>query len=608
MVESINKQEKIVLRRREFIIKGSLGCTFVVLGARLWNLQLINGNHYKKLSEENRIHLISISGTRGLIYDKKNSLLAKNLISYDLVVIPDKHKDIRKIFQKVSSTLGIPYRSLLNNFKINKKRTRFVAIKIYNNLTWKQVTLVEAYQEEFPGISVDISQIRYYTHKKILIHALGYMNQINLKNLKEININQVKSASFIGNSGIEKYYNSQLLGTDGSLRIENNSAGKVIESQYVKTPVSGSNLHLNLDLDLQIHIYSVLKERKGAVIVMNPQNGKVIAMCSNPTFNPNRFSSFLSQKEWSELINNTKGFLNNRCVQGLYSPGSTFKMVVAIAALEEGLIDEEFTYTCNGHYKLNNKLYYCWKKSGHGKINLIQAIAASCNTFFYQIGLKLGVDKIYEYATKLQLGEISGIDLPTEKKGTIPNKAWKEKNKKSRWFLGETVGVSIGQSYITVTPIQLLTYLNAMVNGGNIIQPRILDYIDQPRQKIDKINIEHLGFDPKNLELILEGMRQSVSSKIGTSKSAANSTFSIGGKTGTTQVISYKTRRKIIEEKGKLDSELEDHAWFIGFAPAKEPQLTIAVLLENGKAGRYAAATARQILQPYFRGKLTAIT
>ena len=254
MVEPINKQEKIVLHRREFIIKASLGFTFVVLGARLWNLQLINGDHYKKLSEENRIHLIPISGTRGLIYDKKNSLLAKNLISYDLVVIPDKHKDIRKIFQKVSSTLGIPYRSLLNNFKINKKRTRFVAIKIYNNLTWKQVTLVEAYQEEFPGISVDISQIRYYTHKKILIHALGYMNQINLKNLKEININQVKSASFIGNSGIEKYYNSQLLGTDGSLRIENNSAGKVIESQYVKTPVSGSNLHLNLDLDLQIHI------------------------------------------------------------------------------------------------------------------------------------------------------------------------------------------------------------------------------------------------------------------------------------------------------------------------------------------------------------------
>ena len=551
--------------------------------------------------------MIPISGVRGLIYDTKNSILAKNLISYNLVIIPDNQKTTQKILQKISSTIGIPYRMLLTNFKINRNKTRFVAIKIYSNLTWKQLVLVEAYQEEFPGVSVDISQIRYYTHENYLVHVLGYMNQIDLKNLKKIKPNQIKSASFIGNSGIEQYYNTQLLGTDGGLRIENNSAGKIIDSQYVNTPVAGNNLHLHLDLDLQMHIYSVLKNRKGAVIVMNPKNGKVIAMCSNPTFNPNRFSSFLSKEEWSELVNNEQGFLNNRCVQGLYSPGSTFKMVVAIAALEEGLIDENFTYTCNGHYKLNQKLYYCWKKSGHGKINLIQAIAASCNTFFYQLGLKLGVDKLHEYATKLQLGQISGIDLPNEKKGTIPNKAWKEKNKKSRWFLGETMGVSIGQSYITVTPLQLLTYLNALVNGGNIIQPRILSYVEQQNQKIkNKLKIQNLGFEPKNLELILEGMRQSVSSKIGTSKSAANPIFSIGGKTGTTQVISYKTRRKIIEEKGKLDTELEDHAWFVGFSPAKDPQLSIVILLENGKAGRYAAATARQILQPYFRGKLTS--
>ncbi len=603
-MSTINKQEKRILDRREFIIKGSLGAAFIVLGVRLWNLQLTNGNKYKKLSKENRIHLIPISGVRGLIYDKKESLLAKNLISYDLVIIDNNQKNTRKIFQKISSTLGIPYRSLLANFTVNKKKNRFASVKIYNNLTWKQVVLVETYREEFPGVSIDISQIRHYTHENFLVHVLGYMNQIDLKNLKKIKATQVKSASFIGSSGVEKYYNAQLLGTDGGLRIENNSAGKITDSQYVKTPVAGDDLHLNLDLDLQMHIYSVLQQRKGAVIVMNPKNGKVIAMCSNPTFNPNRFSSFLSKKEWLNLTNNKQGFLNNRCVQGLYSPGSTFKMVVAIAALEEGLIDEEFTYTCNGHYKLNSKLYYCWKKSGHGKINLVEAIAASCNTFFYQLGLKLGVEKIYEYATKLQLGKISGIDIPNEKKGLIPNKKWKEKNKKSRWFLGETIGVSIGQSYIAVTPIQLLTYVNALVNGGNIVQPRILNYIKQKEKTIKtKLKTEHLGFDPKNLNLIIEGMSQSVSSQTGTSRAAANSIFPMGGKTGTTQVISYKTRRKIIEEKGELNPELEDHAWFAGFAPVHDPQISIVILLENGKAGRYAAATARQILQPYFRDK-----
>ena len=567
-MDIVSKQEKHILNRREFIIKGSLGTAFTILGIRLWNLQLTNGNKYKKLSEENRIHFIPISGVRGLIYDKKNSLLAKNLISYDLVFIADNQKNTHEIFQKISSTLGIPYRSLLANFTVNKKKKRFVAVKIYNNLNWKQVVLVESYQEEFPGVSIDISQIRYYTHENFLVHVLGYMNQIDLKSLKKIKTTQIKSASFIGSSGVEKYYNAQLLGTDGGLRIENNSAGKIIDSQYIKTPVEGDNLHLNLDLDLQMHIYSVLKQSKGAVIVMNPKNGKVIAMCSNPTFNPNRFSSFLSRKEWLKLTNNKQGFLNNRCVQGLYSPGSTFKMVVAIAALEEGLIDEEFTYTCNGHYKLNSKFYYCWKRSGHGKINLVQAIAASCNTFFYQLGLKLGVDKIHEYATKLQLGQISGIDIPNEKKGTIPNKKWKKKNKNLRWFLGETIGVSIGQSYITVTPMQLLTYTNALVNGGNIVQPRILNYIKQNRQKIEtKLKTQYLGFDPENLKLIMEGMRQSVSSKIGTSKSAANSVFSIGGKTGTTQIISYKTRRKIIEEKGKLNPELPiklaDFIWVV---------------------------------------------
>ena len=608
-MDIVSKQEKHILNRREFIIKGSLGTAFTVLGIRLWNLQLINGNKYKKLSEENRIHLIPISGVRGLIYDKKNSLLAKNLISYDLVIIDNNQKNFSKTFQKISSTLGIPYRSLLSNFKINKKKERFVAVKIYNNLTWKQVVLVEAYQEEFPGVSIDVSQIRYYAYDNLLVHVLGYMNKIDLKSLKKINPTQVKSAYFIGNSGVEKYYNSQLLGTDGGLRIENDSAGKIINSQYVKNPVTGNNIHLNLDLDLQMHVYSVLKQRKGAVIVMEPQNGKVIAMCSNPTFNPNRFSSFLSQKEWLNLTNNKQGFLNNRCVQGLYSPGSTFKMVVAIAALEEGLIDEKFTYTCNGHYKLNSRLYYCWKRSGHGKINLVQAIAASCNTFFYQLGLKLGVDIIHKYATKLQLGKISGIDLPNEKKGIIPNKKWKEKNKKSRWFLGETIGVSIGQSYTTVTPIQLLTYLNALVNGGNIIQPRVLNYIEQQGQKAEnKLKIQHLGFDPKNLALIIEGMNQSVSSKVGTSRSAANSSFSMGGKTGTTQVISYKTRRKIIEEKGSLNPELEDHAWFVGFAPVQDPQVSIVILLENGKTGKHAAATSKEILLPYFRNRLSNVS
>ena len=602
----ISKQEKTLLKRREFIIKGFFAVAFSGLAIRLWNLQVIDGSKYKKLSEENRIRLLPTSGARGLIYDKNKSILAKNILSYDLVITPD-NIDIKKTIRKISSTLGIPYRSLLANFNLNRNRANFEPIKIYSNLTWNQVVLVETYQEEFLGIAININQLRFYPQKQYSAHILGHVNQIDKAQLKKITLDKIKSATFVGRTGVEENYNKQLLGIDGDLRIEVNSYGKVINTQYIKPPIAGRSIYLNIDKKLQNHIYSIFKNKKGAAIIMDPWTGKVNAMCSNPSFDPNAFSSYLSKASWKNLASNNEGFLNNRCIQGIYSPGSTFKMLVALAALEEGLITKNYTYTCNGHYRLNRKVYYCWKRSGHGKIDLVQAIANSCNTFFYYLGLELGADKIHDYAVKIGLGKKTGIDLPNEKKGLIPSVAWKKKYKNDKWFLGETIGVSIGQNYVSVTPIQLINYVNALVNGGKIIEPRIVDYIEDRGEKIEQQAAnKFLNFNPENIEIILEGMRQSVSSASGTSRFAANPYFTMGGKTGTTQIISRSTRQKIIAEKGAIAENLEDHAWFVGFAPAKKPKFTIVVLLENGKSGRYAASLAKNILSPYFKNQFTS--
>ena len=597
----ITKQEKNVLTRRKFIFQGVLALFFGGIALRLWSLQIVNGAYYKKLSEENSIRLVSAGGLRGLIYDQNNTIVAQNIPSYDLLISSRKLKDIKQILQKISFTLGIPYQSLLANFQLNLKTSNFENIKIFSGLTWKQVALIEAYQEEFPKVFIDVNQIRQYLFSDLLAHLLGYTNLINKKQLKTISSKKVKSATHVGSSGVEQQYNKDLLGADGKIRLEINSSNKIISTQYVQLPRKGSNIYLNVDARQQANIYKVFGGRKGAAIVMDPYQGKVLAMCSTPSFDPNRFSAFLSKKEWSVLFKSKEGFLNNRCIQGVYPPGSTFKMLVAIAALEEKIIDKEFIYNCVGYYKVNRKNYYCWKKSGHKEINLVEAISQSCNTFFYHLGLELGVDKIYEYAVSMGFNANTGIDIPNEKNGNIPNKQWKQKIKKSKWYLGETVGVSIGQNYVSVTPLQLITYVNAIVNGGNLIQPRVTDYI-QTGSKISTIAVtkKKLDFQPKNLALVLEGMRNGVATKHGTSRGLKNAVFSAGGKTGTTQLISSQIKSKIIKEQGKLDLSLENHVWFTGFAPAYNPKYSIVVLLENGKQSSNAVAVAKNILYNYF--------
>lgn len=600
-MSSTTKQERGIITRRKIIFQGFLGVGFCSIFIRLWKLQIINGNYYKKLSEENRIRLLSVGGLRGLIYDNKKRIIAKNIPSYNLFVSSRNLKEIQQTLKKISFTIGVPYESLLENFQLNLKISSFENIKVYGGLNWKQVSLIEAYQEEFFKAYIDVSQTRQYLFSEFLAHLVGYTNSASKEDQQKLSSHQIQSANFVGKSGIEKKYNQQLLGGDGKIRVEINSSSKIINTQYINPSRKGNNIFLNIDAEKQEQLYKIFGKNKGAAIMMDPYTGKILAMCSSPSFDPNTFSKFLSQEDWEDLFQSKKGLLNNRCIQGVYSPGSTFKMLIALAALEEGIIDENYEYNCVGHYKVNRKNYYCWKRSGHQNINLVQALAQSCNTFFYQLGLELGIEKIYEYAIKLGFNSPTGIDIPNEKMGLIPNKEWKKKIHKDRWYLGETVGVSIGQNYVTVTPLQLICYVNAIINGGYLIQPRIVNYIIEGKKKaLIETQRKKIDVSDKNLRLILDGMRASVSSKKGTNRRLKNEIFSAGGKTGTTQLISEQTKQRIIKTQGQLDPSLENHAWFTGFTPADNPKYSLVVLIENGKKGSNAAALAKKIFYNYF--------
>jgi len=418
------------------------------------------------------------------------------------------------------------------------------------------------------------------------------------------------SAKVIGQEGVEREYNNTLIGVDGGVQVEVDSGGRIIKTLKSIDPSPGSDIKLNIISKLQGEIESIMGNRKGAAILMNPQNGEVYSMVSQPSFDPNEFSQGLSFERWKYLSTSPDKILHNKCIQGTYSPGSTFKMLVAAAALELGIIDAETEHLCEGHYRFSRKVVHCWKRSGHGNLNVIEALEQSCNIFFYKIAMEIGVDNIYKYAHEMGLGQLTGIDLYNEKKGLIPNKAWKLKKFKEHWYPGETLPVGIGQGYVSTTPIQMLNYVSVIANNGFLLKPRVVNSIinnqsqdkDNLASRIQKTPIKKTKVDltQNTLAILREGMRLNVQSSKGTGKHANSEIVSIAGKTGTTQIVSYKTRARIKKEKGVVDSKYFDHAWFTGFAPFENPSIAIALLIENGKAGKNAAILVKKILEYYF--------
>jgi len=590
--DPLSLDELQLFKRRDILIKAGLAVPFGGILWRLWDLQVKQGDKYKELAKGNRIRLKSSAAPRGVIYDNEGVILATNIPSFNLMLIPEDANDIKAVLQKLSGTLNIPIDLMERALKSKNKAAKYQPILIYKDLTWYQMALVSAYNEEFVGIEIEASPRRYFPLLQTAAHVIGYMNQINKKQLKELPDTKLMSARVIGQDGVERIYNDQLVGLDGGEQVEVDSSGRVIQRMESIDPKPGNDLSLNIDSRLQQKIEQIMGENLGSAIVMNPDNGAVKAMLSLPAYDPNLFSQGLSEEQWSQLINDEDHVLHNKCIQGLYSPGSTFKMAVAAAGLEAGVIDQHTEHVCEGEYKLGRLKVHCWNRSGHGRLNVTGAIENSCNIFFYKVGIELGVDRINEYVSRFGLGKPTGIDLPHEKVGTIPSRAWKQARFKEQWFGGETLPVSIGQGYVTTTPMQLLTYINVIANGGYLVQPHLSKDIAPNR---NRVNISE-----NTIKILRHAMFKNVHGRSGTGQASRSLLYQSGGKTGTTQVVSHKTTARLHAEGGALDKRFFHHAWFVGFAPFDNPKISAVLLIENGKAGRNAAVLMKQIFEYYF--------
>ncbi len=579
---------------------------FATLILRLWYLQIIQYATYSDLSKNNRIRLVRIKSPRGIIYDKNMIPLVTNRPVFDASLIKeDISGKLKDVLKPVSGFLKMDPAQL--KALVAQKHQPFQPIVLKHNLDFKEVAQLEEHQLELSGIMVQVSPGRSYPFGQLAAHLLGYMGEISERQLKRPQYRKFKLGDFIGQAGIEKTFNSVLTGTDGGKQVEVNAQGRELKVLGELEPKPGLNLILTLDSRLQMLAEKLFEEKTGALVALNPQNGKVLCMVSKPAFDPNKFATGISQLEWNKILSDSNDPLQNRVIQSYYPPGSVFKILTATAALEENIIDSATSLTCNGVFRLGRGSYDCWKRGGHGKLQVHQALVHSCNVFFYQLGNRLGIENIAYWAFKMGLGKATGIDLPDEKTGLVPTPEWKLKNIGEKWQPGETISISIGQGYLSVTPIQLANLVSAIANGGILYKPWIVDRILNADGQTKRIYHPEVLAKPSPADSTLQIIRRGlygVVNEQGTGARARVAGLSIAGKTGTAQVVSKQATAETDGEEIPL--ELKDHAWFVAFAPVDNAEIALAVMVEHGGHGGSASAPiARELIKEYFKLKGT---
>ena len=577
-----------------------------VLIVRLGYLQIIKGAEFRKKSENNSVRFRQIKPLRGLIMDRNGNVLVDNKPSFDVLYIPNKNnanelsvKKIKELYENKS--MDFPFdQSLLKNAK------PYLPVKLDKNVSMEKIALVETNALNLPGIYVDVSPIRLYLDGEILAPIIGYTGEISKEEMEKSN-DKYAYGDISGKHGLERFFDEYVRGRRGAELVEVNVYGREIKNLGRIDPVSGHNMMLTIDADLQKAAWQAIEGKAGSAVVMDPRNGEILAMVSSPSFDPNLFNEGISSDLWNQLQNNPFAPLSNKAISGQYPPGSTYKLIIAAAALEEGVITPDTKIFCNGSFALGNRTYRCWKKGGHGHVDLHKAIVESCDVYFYTVGKMLGVDKIAEYAKRFGYGELAGIDLPNEKSGLVPTKEWKLKKKKEVWQLGETISISIGQGYNLVTTLQLANAFGTFANGGTLWRPYIVKQIESADGKIYKefspLKKGELHLSAKTIEILNDALKGVVNEPGGTGQNAKLSDIEVCGKTGTSQVMGLPANEQARRRK-ILGAFQKDHALFACYAPSKSPEIVVAVILENaGGGGAVAAPVARKILTAYFEGK-----
>lgn len=579
-----------ILGKISFIEKLTIIILVLVI-LSFFRIQVLHHSYYKELSLKNITKKIEIFAPRGLILDRNGKIIVdnKNILSLSL-----KREFIKKkeeVYGKVSKIVSLDRNSIDKEIERKKHLPHFVPILLKKGINFEELSLIEARKTDLPEISIIAEPVRYYPYEGIASHVLGYVGALS-KNDAFIH-EDLNPSSTIGKTGIEKFYDSLLRGENGWIEYIVDSTGKIIKRKTSKLSKAGNSLKLTLDISLQKFVEEQLKGEKGAVVVMDARNGGILALASSPSFNLTLFTPYLLTEDWILLSNNTDKPLMNRVIQGLYSPGSVFKIVLAIAGMQEGIIKPEDAIFCPGHINVGNEIYRCWKGGGHGHTNLYRAIVESCNVYFYTLGRKLGPEKIKKYAILLGLGDLTGIDIFGETRGIVPDPQWKEEIRKESWYQGDTVILSIGQGYILLTPIQVASLILTVASNGVRKAPHILAGFYDSERRFHRVEWElknrETGIKKEFFE-ILKRCMWGVVNDGGTGRATQIQGLDVCGKTGTVEVVS----------RGRVPS-LKPHAWFAGFAPLKNPEIVVIVLLENtGKGGEKAAPLARNIFLYYF--------
>ena len=604
MTEFRKEESKSYFGRIIFITYLTL-IAFFLLTLRLFFLQIIQGKKYRTLSSNNRIRLTRVKSSRGVIYDRNKNVLTTTRPSYLATITPEDTDDWDAELAFLSKIINLPKEKLYKKIHSSSKRKPYKQIVLKKDLNFFEVASIEGYKLDLPGINVEVEAVRSYPENEFAAHLLGYMGEISEHQLRKKKYHNIRSGDQIGQYGLEKVSNDYLIGLDGGKQIEVDAHGREIRILGSKTPTPGNNLVLTIDIRLQKFIEQLLEKKVGAIVAMDPGNGEILALASTPSFNPNSFASGMSQKEWLTLVNNPLNPLRNRTIQSHYPPGSIFKIIVAIAGLETGAIDESIVFHCGGHINIGRWKFRCWKKTGHNQIRLHDALVHSCNVFFYHAATKIGPEAIAHYAKLFGLGKPTGICLENEEAGFIPTPEWKKRVLKTKWYPGDTLSMSIGQGYISVTPLQLVNLISAIANGGTLFRPKLFRYVLNSQGEITHFfppsiirNLQISARTLQTVQLALFG----VVNEHGTGARARLPEVEVAGKTGTAQIVSLKENM----EDEDLPERLKDHAWFCGYAPFSNPEIALVVLIEHGgTGGKTCAPLAREIFQKYFDLKHT---
>ncbi len=584
------------------------GILFAVIMIRLTILQVFEYEHFNALSDNNRVDFEPLAPQRGLIYDRNGVVLAENIPVFSLELVPEKVIDIDVTLHELKLLLGMTEDEIAEIKQQIKHQRRFREVVVRQRLTEQEVAKFSVNRHRFPGLEIAGRLIRHYPYGALFAHTIGYVGRINVKDLQRIDEKNYKDTHYIGKTGIERSYEDVLHGHVGYQQVETNVQGRVIREITNNPAISGKDLFLNIDINLQRVASQALADYNGSIIALDPKTGGVLAMISKPDFDPNEFVTGISRKSYALLRGSNDRPLYDRALRGHYPPGSTLKPFVALAGLELGAIDEHSTTFCPGWYTLPGKpdhRYRCWKKHGHGNVDFITAISQSCDVYFYDLANTLGIDRLHGFLDLFGFGQRTGIDIPSESKGLSPSREWKRRVRNQVWFPGETLISGIGQGFNQMTPIQLAHATAILAMRGESVIPQVARATRQAGQtELQLLPIKRLETlpvnDTKNWEATVNAMVEVVHGKRGTArKIGVGLPFKMAGKTGTAQVFGIKQDEKY-DSKG-LAKKLHDHALFIAFAPANDPEIVVVVVAENGGGGSHTAAPiARKMIDQYF--------